>query len=36
MAAEDPDLSLTKARMIALAEASKDFGWSSKELRNKM
>jgi ATP-dependent RNA helicase DDX49/DBP8 len=33
---DDCDLSLTKARMIALADASKDFGWSLKELRNRM
>lgn len=36
LAREDSGLSLTKARMVALADASKDFGWSLKELRNKM
>ncbi|KIV94985.1 hypothetical protein PV10_02694 [Exophiala mesophila] len=33
---EDPDLSLTKGRAIVQAQACKDFGWSLKELRNKM
>jgi len=31
-----PDLSLTKARKTALVEACEDFGWSEKDLRNKM
>ncbi|KAF5254429.1 hypothetical protein FANTH_687 [Fusarium anthophilum] len=31
-----PGISPTKARMKALAEACSDFGWSEKELRNKM
>ncbi|EWG35860.1 hypothetical protein FVEG_00061 [Fusarium verticillioides 7600] len=31
-----PGMSSTKARMKALAEACGDFGWSEKELRNKM
>lgn len=33
---EDPDLSLSKGRAIVQAQACKDFGWSLKELRNKM
>ncbi|KAF5678703.1 NirA-like nitrate assimilation regulatory protein [Fusarium heterosporum] len=32
----NPELSSTKTRMRALAEACTDFGWSEKELRNKM
>ncbi|KAF5536597.1 SET domain-containing protein [Fusarium napiforme] len=32
----NPELSLTKIRMRALAEACTDFGWTEKELRNKM
>ncbi|CVK85071.1 related to SET domain-containing protein SNOG_11806 [Fusarium mangiferae] len=31
-----PGISPTRARMKALAEACSDFGWSEKELRNKM
>ncbi|KIW42966.1 hypothetical protein, variant [Exophiala oligosperma] len=33
---EDPDLSLSKGRATVQAQACKDFGWSLKELRNKM
>jgi ATP-dependent RNA helicase DDX49/DBP8 len=36
LAREDSELSITRARTLTLAEASKDFGWSVKELRNKM
>ncbi|PSK36743.1 hypothetical protein B9Z65_1926 [Elsinoe australis] len=30
------DLSLTKVKMLALKEACEDFGWTEKEMRNKM
>jgi ATP-dependent RNA helicase DDX49/DBP8 len=33
---ENTSLSPTECRMRALAEACEDFGWSEKELRNKM
>lgn len=33
---ERGDISQTKAKMAALAEACRDFGWTEKELRNKM
>ncbi|KAK4461718.1 SET domain-containing protein [Cladorrhinum samala] len=36
LASTRPDLSPTKARQAALASACRDFGWSEKELRNKM
>ncbi|RGP71899.1 set domain-containing [Fusarium sporotrichioides] len=36
LASTNPNLSLTKCRMRALAEACADFGWTEKELRNKM
>lgn len=32
----NPELSPTKTRMRAIAEACTDFGWTEKELRNKM
>ncbi|KAM0470271.1 hypothetical protein ACHAP7_009569 [Fusarium lateritium] len=32
----NPELSMTKSRMRAIAEACVDFGWTEKELRNKM
>lgn len=32
----NPELSPTKSRMRAVAEACADFGWTEKELRNKM
>ena len=31
-----PDLSPTKARMLVLKEACVEFGWTEKELRNKL
>ena len=33
---EAPELSSTKTKMMALKEACQDFGWSEKEMRNKM
>ncbi|KAG8628347.1 hypothetical protein KVT40_004220 [Elsinoe batatas] len=33
---ENLDLSLTRVKMLALKEAYEDFGWSEKEMRNKM
>ncbi|KEQ72616.1 SET domain-containing protein, partial [Aureobasidium namibiae CBS 147.97] len=33
---ENPQLSATKARMKALAQACSEIGWSEKEIRNKM
>lgn len=36
IAGQRGDLSLTRSRMAALAEACADFGWSEKELRNKV
>lgn len=36
LASASPNLSPTKARQVALASACRDFGWSEKELRNKM
>ncbi|THV69189.1 SET domain-containing protein [Aureobasidium pullulans] len=36
IAKEHPQLSATKARMKALAQACSEIGWSEKEIRNKM
>ncbi|ESU10269.1 hypothetical protein FGSG_03019 [Fusarium graminearum PH-1] len=36
LASTNPNLSMTKCRMRAIAEACTDFGWTEKELRNKM
>lgn len=36
IAKENPQLSATKARMKALAQACSEIGWSEKEIRNKM
>lgn len=36
LASSNPALSHTKGRKIAMMEACRDFGWSEKELRNKM
>ena len=36
LASTNPGLSTTKSRMRAIAEACADFGWTEKELRNKM
>jgi hypothetical protein len=36
IAKEHPQLSATKAKMKALAQACKEIGWSEKEIRNKM
>lgn len=36
IARESPQLSATKARMKALAQACSEIGWSEKEIRNKM
>jgi hypothetical protein len=33
---QNPTLSATECRMRALAEACEDFGWSQKDLRNKL
>lgn len=33
---QSPALSATECRMRALAEACEDFGWSEKDLRNKL
>ncbi|KAF4555123.1 SET domain-containing protein 8 [Elsinoe fawcettii] len=33
---ENLDLSLTRVKMLALKEAYEDFGWTEKEMRNKM
>ena len=36
LAGENPQLSITKHRMTVLKEACEDFGWTEKDLRNKM
>ncbi|KAG8672106.1 hypothetical protein FPOAC1_005367 [Fusarium poae] len=36
LASTNANLSMTRSRMRAITEACKDFGWSEKELRNKM
>ena len=36
LAEESPQLSITKHRMTVLKEACDDFGWTEKDLRNKM
>ncbi|KAH7185139.1 SET domain-containing protein [Fusarium flagelliforme] len=36
LAGTNPGLSTTKSRMRAISEACADFGWTEKELRNKM
>ncbi|XEV03357.1 hypothetical protein FSHL1_008644 [Fusarium sambucinum] len=36
LASTNPNLSATKSRTRAIAEACTDFGWTEKELRNKM
>jgi hypothetical protein len=36
LVARQPNVSLSEARKTALSEACRDFGWSEKDLRNKM